>query len=168
VLTIFVPASLGLAIPGPPAFLGPTLAHLRHVGFRLFVNQFSAVLYALVFLFMLVLLRVIVRRTWLAMALWCLLVGGPLLTEDVLLGWSAGLLRAVLFLLVLSRGGLLALATTLFVLFVTVEVPLTLDFSAWYGTRALPVVLAVLGLAVYGFFTSLAGKPVFGRLLADD
>jgi len=52
--------------------------------------------------------------------------------------------------------------------FAVFEVPMTLDVSAWYGTLALPVVLTVVLLAVYGFHTSLAGKPLFGRLLLED
>jgi len=60
------------------------------------------------------------------------------------------------------------LATTLFVLFVGVEVPLTLDVTAWYASRGWPVLLAVAALAVYGFHTSLGGKPMFGRSLLED
>jgi hypothetical protein len=65
------------------------------------------------------------------------------------------------------NGGLLALVACLAFLFTAIEVPLTLDLSAWYATRALPVVFLLLGLAVYGFHTCLAGRPVFGRALDD-
>ena len=137
------------------------------MGFRLFVNQYSAVLFALVFLFMLVLLRVLLRKTWLAMALWCVLVGAPVLGENLPFEWATGLARALVMLFVLRRGGLLGLTVTLFCFFNLVEAPLTLDFSAWYAGRALPVVAVLAGLAFYGFHTSLAGKPFFGRLLED-
>jgi hypothetical protein len=153
----------------PQALLeGPTLTSFRHVGFRLFVNQYSAVLFALVFLFMLVLLRMLVRRTGLAMGLWCLFLGGPLLGEDVLLGWATGLVRSLLYLFALTEGGLLALACALFIQFGLLEVPLTLDLTAWHATRGFPAVLALLGLALYGFRTALAGRPAFGRMLLDD
>ena len=48
------------------------------------------------------------------------------------------------------------------------EVPLTLDLSAWFATRTLPVVGLFLALVVYGFRTALAGKPLFGRPLLED
>jgi hypothetical protein len=60
------------------------------------------------------------------------------------------------------------LSVSLFVMFSLLEFPLTLDVSAWYAARALPVVAVVAGLALYGFRTSLAGKPLFGRSLLED
>jgi hypothetical protein len=56
---------------------------------------------------------------------------------------------------------------TLYVMFASVEVPLTIDLTAWYAVQALPVVGVVLALAAYGFHTSLGGKPAFGRVLED-
>jgi serine/threonine-protein kinase len=168
-LSMLAPVRLGLPPLTPQNLLdGSTLTELRHGGFRLFVNQFSAVLYALVFLFMLVLLRVILRNQWLAMAIWCVLVGGPLVGENPALEWFFGLGRAVVMLLVLTRGGLLPLTVALFFMFSAFEVPLTLDITAWYATRGLPVVLFLVGLALYGFHTSLARKPLFGRSLLED
>jgi hypothetical protein len=60
------------------------------------------------------------------------------------------------------------LATLLFVMFVVFEIPNTLDVTAWYASRAWPVLLAVVALAAYGFHTSLAGKPMFGSSLLED
>jgi hypothetical protein len=169
ILGLAAGAQLGFVplTPGP-LVQGATLTHLKHVGFRFFVNQFSAVLFAMTFLFMLVLLRMVLRKQWLAAALWCLLVGGPMVGEHAMVGWVSGLARAVVMLLALTRGGLLVLATLLFVMFVSFEVPLTLDLTAWYASRGWPVVLAIAGLAVYGFHVSLAGKPPFGRSLLED
>jgi eukaryotic-like serine/threonine-protein kinase len=166
---IFGPTWMGKAPPPPPPFsLGDTLTSVREAGFRVFVNQFSAVLFGLVFLFMLVLLRLILRSTVLAMVLWCVLVGSPLSWLDFAHAAFFGLARALLMLFALLRGGLLSLVVALFVMFSLLEVPLTLDLSAWFAMRALPVLLVVLGLSVYGFKTALAGKPLFGRELLDD
>jgi serine/threonine-protein kinase len=165
----FVPLWVGMAPVTPDRFLGAsTLTAFRHVVFRLFVNQFSAVLYALVFLFMLVLLRVLLRRTWVAMALWCVLIATPMFGENLPFEWATGLARALVMLFVLRRSGLLGLSVLLFCMFNLVEAPLTLDLSAWYVARALPVVAVLAGLAVYGFHTSLAGKPLFGRSFLED
>ena len=168
-LTLLAPAWLGLPPPLPQPFVhGATLAGFSDVGFRLFVNQFSSVLYAMAFLFMLVLLRMLLRNTFLAVSLWCLLVGSLVLGENPALELAGGLARALVLYLVLTRGGLLALTVTLYVFFNVLESPLTLDFSAWYATRALPVALVLVGLAAWGFRTSLAGRPPFGRTLLED
>jgi hypothetical protein len=166
---VFGPTWMGISSPPPPPFaLGETLTSFRETGFRIFVNQYSAVQFGLVFLFMLVLLRLLVRNTVAAMLLWCLLVGSPLNWMSLLHAWVFGLVRAMLLLFALWRGGLLSLVVTLFVMFSLLEVPLTLDLAAWYAARALPVVLVLFGLSLYGFKTALAGKPLLGRALLDD
>jgi serine/threonine-protein kinase len=161
-------AWLGYVADAPLLVQGTTLAHAQQVGFRLFVNQFSGVLFAMTFLFMLVLLRMLVRKAWLAAVLWCLFIGGPLIGEHPVAGWVSGAFRAVIMLAVLTRGGLLMLAVLMFVMFVAFEVPLTLDLTAWYAPRGWPVVLVIAGLAAYGFRTALAGKPMFGGSLLED
>jgi serine/threonine-protein kinase len=164
-----IPAWLGRAPLDPQPFLkGPTLTGFSDVAFRLFVNQFSSVLYAMVFLFMLVLLRLLLRSNLLAAAVWCLLIASPLGGEHAAILWAAGFARALLYFLVLTRGGLLALTVALYLEFNMNELPLTLDPTLWYATRSIPIVLAVAGLALYGFHTSLAGRPPFGELLAED
>jgi hypothetical protein len=88
--------------------------------------------------------------------------------EHPVAGWVTGPVRTLVLFLVLTRGGLLMLAATLFVMFAAFEVPITLDAMAWYTSRAWPLVLAIAALAVYGFHVSLAGKPIFGRTLLED
>jgi hypothetical protein len=151
-----------------PYLKGASLAGFSDVAFRLFVNQFSSVLYAMVFLFLLVLLRLLLRSRALAVVAWCFLVGSPLVGETAALVWAGGFVRALVYFFVLTRGGLLALAVALYTEYNMNESPLTLDPSAWYATRSIPVFLAVVGLAVYGFHTALAGKPALGRMLIDD
>jgi serine/threonine-protein kinase len=160
-------AASGALVAPEPFIAGPTLTSLRHVFFRLFVNQYSAVQYALMYVFLLVLLRVLLRSAPLALAAWCALGAAPFLGGNPSVAWVAGIMHAGLMLLVLMRVGLLGLASTLFVLFSTVEVPLPVDLRAWYALRGWPVVLAGLGLAVYGFHVSLAGKSPFGAALED-
>jgi hypothetical protein len=165
----FVPALLGQGPTLRPAFFdGATLTAFHHVGFRLFVNQFSAVLFGMVYLFILVLFRLVLRREWLAMAAWCLMMGAPLGGEEPVVGWTAGFVRALLTLLVLRKCGLLGLIVALFFMFMTFETQMTLDFSSWYSMRALPVLLVFGAVLAYGFRTSLAGKPALGGALLDD
>jgi protein kinase-like protein len=154
--------------PSAPFLQGPTLTSLSQVLFRLFVNQFSAVLFAMVFLFVLTLLRMILRRDWLASLVWAALLAAPIVGEGRTIGWVAGGFRALILLLVLRRGGLLSLAVALFYMFILIEVPITLDLGAWYASRALPVIAVLAGLAIYSFHTALGGKPIFGSSLIDD
>jgi hypothetical protein len=39
--------------------------------------------------------------------------------------------------------------------------PLTTHFQAWYAGHGLGVVAFFLALAVFGFYTSQAGRPIF-------
>ena len=46
--------------------------------------------------------------------------------------------------------------------------PLTTDFAAWYSGSAIFSLSVIAGLAIYGFYTSLAGQSVFqGKLLEE-
>jgi predicted Ser/Thr protein kinase len=142
------------------------LGGLPHVGFRVFVNLFSAVLFGLVFLFLLVLLRMLLRSTVLAAILWCLLLGGPIGGEDPAVGWAAGVLRTLVLLVLVTRLGLLGLVTCLFFMFTGAEAVLTLDLGAWYAASGFPVVGAFLAVLVTAFVTSLGGKPAIS--LGED
>jgi predicted Ser/Thr protein kinase len=169
VVEVAVPAWYGRPTMSPAVLLdGAVLSSFRQATFRVLVNLFSAVLYGMVFLFILTLLRMLLKRTWAAALLWCALMAAPMYGQEPASEWVSGAVRAVLLLAVLLRGGLLALVVTLYVMFSAVEVPLTTDVTAWYALHAVPVVAAILGVAVYGFHTSLGGKPAFGASLLDD
>jgi hypothetical protein len=142
------------------------LGGLRHVGFRIFVNLFSAVLFGLVFLFLFVLLRMLVRSSVIAGLLWCLLLGGPIGGEDPVVGWMAGLMRTIVMLVLVTRLGLLGLVACLFAMFAGAEVVLTLDLTAWYASSGLLLVAVYLALLAGAFMTSLGGKPAIS--LGED
>ena len=46
--------------------------------------------------------------------------------------------------------------------------PLTVDVAAWYAYAMYLVALVVLATAIYGFQVSLAGRPAFGELMAEE
>ena len=48
-----------------------------------------------------------------------------------------------------------------------VFLPITLNPSAWYGSYSLVFLLTLIALAVYGFYISLAGRPVFSEKLLE-
>jgi serine/threonine-protein kinase len=139
------------------------MGSLCYYCFEASVNAFSAVLYAMAFLFLLVLLRIVLRKEWLALAGLGLVLAGPLEGETLVFG----ALRALLFTLVLIRGGLLALASARFFFFCGAEVPLTENLSAWYAPGTFFVFALGALLAGYAFHTSLAGQSPLGSALQE-
>jgi len=53
------------------------------------------------------------------------------------------------------------LAVGIFATDMLLNVPLTLDFSAWYFSSALLPLLSVAALAVWGFYNALAGQKLW-------
>jgi serine/threonine-protein kinase len=151
-----------------PWLKGSTLTSFTDVGFRVFVDGFSSVLWAMIYLFTLVLLRLLLRNNLLAGGVWCVLWAFPGMGEGFVFLWIGGLVRTVLMFLVLTRGGLLALVVTIYFWFILLEAPLTSDPSAWFATRLIPLAVVLLGLTAYGFYTSLGGKPVLGHALLEE
>ena len=127
----------------------PTLHSLRSS--RLFVSRvlflvLDSMQLTLGSLFMLVLLRVVLRRTWLAVL--CLLLLNLPLTEW---NWTPtavvyGLATAGLFCVVVLRLGLLASVVILATERLLTSLPITLDLRAWYIGQSGLVLLLILGL----------------------
>jgi serine/threonine protein kinase len=120
----------------------------------------------LVFFFLIVLLRVLVKNRWLAGATFVLLYTVPkvLGSEHPLMETPIWLIIYALAALAVVRFGLIVLAMAVFTVDILLNVPVTLDFSNWYAARALCVVFSFVVIAAWGFYTSLAGQ----RLWKDD
>ncbi len=129
----------------------------------------GSILGTLVFFFLIVLLRVLVRNQWLAAALFVVIFALPkILTSDhvlidVLVWGSIYAIAAV----AVVRLGFIVLAVGTFVANVLLNLPYTLDFSNWYATHVVFIVLTFVAIAGYGFYTSLAGKPLWKEELFD-
>jgi hypothetical protein len=118
---------------------------------------------SMIFFFMLFLLRVLLRKQWIAATAFVAImsvipaIGSP--TPWVDIPENALLFGVLAF--VLLRFGLLASIVAFTSLDLLSACPPTLDLSAWYiGLMPIPL-LAVASIAVYGFRTSLAGRPLF-------
>jgi uncharacterized membrane protein YGL010W len=77
------------------------------------------------------------------------------------------LLLTGVVLLSLTRFGLLA-TTVLFATQNALDYCITENVFAWYGAGTILAVLWVLAIAGYGFYTSFAGRPVFGEGLLQE
>ena len=121
------------------------------------------------FFFTIFLLRVILRKQWLAAA-------GFVLIYSLLqtLGSDFPLVQApfavviyTIAAIVVVRFGLVALAAGIFVADLLGNLPTTANFSAWYAGGPIFAFVLIAALAVWGCRTSLAGQPVFSRDLFD-
>jgi hypothetical protein len=117
----------------------------------------------------LVLLSVLLGKRWLALGVTTLLMTGVNLNgENIAVDLPASLLVSALLVFVAARFGMLALWANFVITFLLFSSPNTLDFSRWYAGRSLVVLLIVVGLAFYGFWTSLGGKSPFGAAALEE
>jgi len=158
-------------VPGsPPDVELSTLEALRrgaHLVAALAIDHTNAVLLnSLFFVLILVILRVVLHRTWLAVAAFFVLA--------IAAYWPANSsptaylifmsLNVVIFVLVLFRYGFLSLVVTNAVEFLLIDIPITYQVSSWLFGGTVVALALVLGLAIYGLRIALAGRP----LLRDE
>jgi len=124
---------------------------------------------SLVVLLLILMVRVVVRLPWLAMAIsWLLLTTCYAVSAgcDVAFPWLVGAAIVAVTMVLLVRVGLVALITSLFFYFLIVNSPMTADFHAWYWPASSLAAVLAASLLVYGFLTARAGRGMFwGRLL---
>ncbi len=148
----------------PPSI--PTLAVIEGIrGLAAFGLQSvsSSIFDPMLTLFMLFLMRVLLRKQWLAAAaavaiLTLVSIGTPAAPAiDI----PATVILQLLEVLVLLHFGVPAVITMGVVSTYLLEVPVTLDFSSWYAAIGIAALAACILIAWYGFRTSLAGRPLW-------
>jgi serine/threonine-protein kinase len=152
--------------PIPPLTWDTTLVGPRAVAGHLFnpaVPMFFALAAALLFF----LLRAVLRKEWLAAAVFVLIQAVPFFLTGGLISGAFGLVVAAVEIFVFLRFGLLAwVFANYFQHFL--QFPLTTDSSAWYAGTSLFLLVVLAALAVYGFRIALAAKPAFSGARLDD
>lgn len=121
--------------------------------------------------FMLFLLRVLLRRQWLAVSaaiLLFVLLSFPAFSYRPFIAVPAVTLLIACSVIFATRFGLVATIASVFAGGVLASFPLTPNVSAWYFGIGLIGPLTVLALAIYGFHTSLGGQKVFAGKLLDE
>jgi hypothetical protein len=126
----------------------------------------SSIRGTLVFFFALFLLRALLRKQWLAVAVFVAIWAGiPSLQSHYLsIEVPALILIYGIAALAVVRFGLVTLAVGIFTADVMLNLPFTLDLSAWYAGSSVFVLMTILLMAAWGFYTSLAGQ----KLLKED
>jgi serine/threonine-protein kinase len=145
--------------------LSRTACELAYAGSICLISMLDALVMVLV-------LRLVTRRTWIAVAIASILViAFNAAGTAPVFGWPTAILVGVVSafpILVLMRWGLLACVLTAFVGSVVTSTVATLDLSAWYADRALAPLLLIVLLLVYGTVIALAGRPILGDPLRDE
>jgi Protein kinase domain len=162
-LHFIAPSVFHVAAPTPVTLRLDGLTSASGAAAMAFDILYSSIYYAFAALFLFLLLRLALRKPILADPLWIGLVS--LLYLDRAESLAVELLLAALVsavtLFVLVRFGMLAVTACL-MMRLLYSVPITLNPSVWYAGRSYLVLLAVTGLAVYGFTAALdrASAPV--------
>jgi serine/threonine-protein kinase len=172
-LVLLLVAHFWLTNSAPPeVFAGPALESVRsprHLIAALAFDVTDALQFALGGLFLLVLIRLLVRNTWLAASAWIWLVmplssgialnvESAFFVQDLILSLVIGVLAVAILL----RFGLLTAWVTLTVERMLTRIPLTLNVRAWYLETSLAIVILLTMLATYGFVVAL-GRRLSGE-----
>jgi predicted Ser/Thr protein kinase len=122
----------------------------------------GSIVQLLVCFLLLFLCRLLVRRQWLAAALFVLIytvfgsIGSATLMVDIPLSLGIGLL----IYFSLTRFGLVAFVTSMYVFTLFVLLPITSDFSAWYSGPTILALAISIALIGYGLLTVLRGRSI--------
>jgi tRNA A-37 threonylcarbamoyl transferase component Bud32 len=165
----FTQAWLGLRLDAPqatPAWANfPDAAGLRATIAQLCQQAVEGIAEGFLVLFCLVVLRFLVRRSWIAYVLLAPLL---LFANDFsfttglpVLDTAARLLMAVLFIFVVARFGFIALVATEATFYFLNQVPLTNDMSAWYASQTIFAAIVVCGLALAAARLATGKRVVF-------
>ena len=163
--------TLGFLLPiwmGLPPELPVTPSLVPFVGVRQYIGTTldgipAALILTAVSLFLLMLLRLLLRKQWAAATALVVLfllpevlfATNPAITVPLyLLGVAGGVF-------VLIRFGFLAYLSLNVFHNLLYEKPCTWDLSAWYAGRFLVPASVAIALAIYAFRIALAGRPVF-------
>jgi len=123
----------------------------------------------LIFFFVLIFLRALLRNRWAAAALFVLLYStfNTLNSNHPLVSVPVWIIVFGIAAFAMVRFGLIVLATAVFTADILLNVPYTLDFSAWYAPLSTCMVLSVILLAAWGFHCALAGQKLLKEELFD-
>jgi serine/threonine-protein kinase len=118
------------------------------------------------FFFALFLLRILLRNKWLGaaafIAIWTTMNSMRDPRPEIFV--PIWLVVFSIAAYAVTRFGLITLAVAIFTANVVLNVPFTFDFSNWYATGSLAVLLSFVAIAAWGFYTSLGGQ----KLLRED
>ncbi|MDQ3180500.1 MAG: hypothetical protein M3Q33_08270, partial [Acidobacteriota bacterium] len=137
------------------------------------MSSVGGIFFAFGTLLFLVLLVTIFRKQWLAKA-----VFGTLNFSIIVLafgsqghwtGWIGAALIATIIIICIGRFGLLAMISFQVFFRLSFHNAITANPSSWYFGNTIFTAVVIIGLAIYGFYISLAGQKIFeGKFLEEN
>jgi serine/threonine-protein kinase len=133
----------------------------RHLGGQFLFLIADALSKSLGILFLIFLLRTLLRKQWLTAGLIILALSSMQATNAInpFVGWPVNIVFFALMVMTLMRFGLLTLVLSIFVSIFIGQFPIGTDISVWYSADMVFTFAVVIALAVFGYRTALAGHP---------
>ncbi|HKQ08041.1 MAG TPA: serine/threonine-protein kinase [Blastocatellia bacterium] len=124
------------------------------------------------FLFLLLLLYILLRRQWLAIAvLWTLIAtvnGLAFIAPSPLALWVVPPVIATLIVVAVARFGLLTTIAFQFFFNLSFHYVVTTNWSSWYAQGMYITLGLAVAVAVYSFYVALAGQPLFRTAVLQE
>ncbi|MFY9744477.1 MAG: serine/threonine-protein kinase [Candidatus Sulfotelmatobacter sp.] len=123
----------------------------------------ASILGTLQFFFLLLGLKVVLRKDWLAAIAFVAIFALPqgLSSSYVAVELPAEILVYAVAVLIVYRFGLVPLVCAIFTINMLANVPFSSDLSAWYMPISILALLSIVALASWGFYHSLGGQPLW-------
>jgi len=157
----------------PPSIPDPVgveaLTDLKFLLGVLLDTPIHAVFAGMLGVFVMLMLRILLRRQYLAAAAFVLIASVPptASSDYPLLSLPFNIIFSVGIVFLLLRFGLLAgISALTFLAYFTIVT--TTHFSSWSSASTLVAMVGILGWTLYGFLVSLGGRPMFGSGLLDE
>jgi hypothetical protein len=123
----------------------------------------TSILGTLQFFFLLLGLKVVLRKDWLAAIAFVAIFALPrgLTSSHIAIDLPTQILVYAIAVLIVFRFGLIPLAVAIFTVDMSANLPFCSDLTAWYMAGSVLALLSVAVLAAWGFYHSLGGKPLW-------
>jgi serine/threonine protein kinase len=120
----------------------------------------SSIAFTLLLFLILFLLRVVLRKSWLAAAGFVLLFAAikAISSNYPAVEWPVEAILYTALALGALRFGLVALVVILFTVDLALNIPVTLNASSWYFTNSALALASIAAIAIWGFYIALAGQ----------
>ncbi len=168
---VLLPRALGYA---PPPLREINMQFLRgtlHALSALLGMPSNALVNAMLITLAFVAARLLLKRTWLAIVVagvaMSFLLTTQAGTEQLAVNILFALAVSAVYLTVLVRFGVFALAMAYLTSQIIGQGGLTADFSKLYAATSVWLIVLIAGTAAFGFYASRAGEPLFGKVLSE-
>ena len=162
----------GRATAPNPGLEITTLQSSRHLLAEFIAFSTGELFISLCALLFLVLLFAIFRRQWVAIAaFWALefsLLTMFFASDGDWTSWLGTALISTVTVICVARFGLLALISFFIFFHLSFHNAISANASSWYFGNTIFAAIVILGLAIYGFYLSLAGQKIFQSNLWSD